>query len=194
MSMLDLITKSKIRQKIVLLFIYNPEKKYYINETAKLIKTSAGTSQRELERLVKSGFLAKERKANLVYFKINAANPLLSDIKSIVNKTIGLEIILKKELEEIKDIDFVFLFGSYAKGNFNANSDIDLYVIGKIKENNLYKKIRNIEEQIHKEINYHLSTREEFGEKLKQSFFHKEILSKYVLIVGDDYEFEKFIK
>ena len=194
MSILNLITKSKIRREIILLFVYNPEKSYYINDTAKLIKTSAGTAQRELERLAKSDFLLKEKKANLAYFKINAANPLLSDIKNIIGKTIGLRRILEKELRGAKDIDFVFLFGSYAKENFKSNSDIDLYVIGEIKESDLYKKIRKAEEQIHREINYHLSTREEFQKKSKQSFFHKEILSKYVLVIGDKNEFENFIR
>ncbi len=194
MSMLNLITKSKIRQKIILLFVYNPEKSYYINETAKLIKTSSGTAQRELERLTKDGFLIKEKKANLAYFKINKINPLLSEIKSIVDKTIGLKVILEKELIGLKGIDFAFLFGSYVKGNFKADSDIDLYIIGEIEEDNLYKKIRRTEEQIHREINYHLSTQEEFKKKLKQAYFYKEILSKYILIIGDENEFEKFIK
>ena len=101
---------------------------------------------------------------------------------------------MEKELRGAKDIDFVFLFGSYAKENFKSNSDIDLYVIGEIKESDLYKKIRKAEEQIHREINYHLSTREEFQKKSKQSFFHKEILSKYVLVIGDKNEFENFIR
>lgn len=194
MSILNLISKSKIRQRIILLFVYNLGKSYYINEAAKLVKTSAGTAQRELERLAKSGFLMKEKKANLVYFKINAANSLLPEIKSIIDKTIGLEIILKKELKGIKNIDFVFLFGSYVKGDFKFDSDIDLYVIGKAEEDSLYKKIKKIEEQIHREINYHLSTPEEFRKKSKQSFFYKEILSKYILIIGDEYEFREFIK
>jgi predicted nucleotidyltransferase len=176
------------------LFVYNFNKSYYINEAAKLVKTSAGTAQRELERLVKSGFLTKEKKANLTYFKINAANPLLSDIKSIVNKTIGLEIILKEKLSGIKNINFAFLFGSYARGDFKSDSDIDLYIIGEIREDNLYKEIRKIEEKIRREINYHLSTPEEFKKKSKHSFFYKEILSKYILIIGDEDEFRKFIK
>lgn len=194
MSMLNLITKSKIRQEIILLFVYNSEKSHYINEVARLVKSSAGTAQRELERLVKSGFLTKEKKANLTYFKINKSNPLLLEIKSIIDKTIGLKVILKKELSGIKDIDFAFLFGSYVKENFKSDSDIDLYVIGEIKEDGLYKKIRKTEEQIHREINYHLSTRKEFKEKSKQSFFYNEILSKYILIIGDENEFRKFIK
>lgn len=172
--MLDLITKSKIRQKIVLLFIYNPEKAHYINEIARMVKTSAGTAQRELERLLKSGLLSKEKKANLVYFRLNTDNPLLGDIKNIVDKTIGLELILRQELQAAAGIDFAFLFGSYVKGDFKPDSDIDLYVVGEISEDNLYKWIKKAEEKIHREINYHLAAREEFKLSLNKSFFIKK--------------------
>lgn len=194
MSMLNLLTKSKIRQRIILLFIYNPQKLYYINEISRLIKTSSGNAQRELEKLFKSGFLLKEKKANLVYFKLNRTNPLLAEIKGIIDKTIGLEYILKEELNGIKNINFAFLFGSYVKNDLKPDSDIDLYVIGEISEKELYKKIKKAEEKINKEINYHLSIKEEFRKNIKKSFFHKEIISKHILIIGDKNEFREFIK
>ncbi len=192
--MLDLITKSKIRQKIILLFNYSPQKSFYINEVARLVKTSAGTARRELERLVKSGFLAKDKQANLVYYKLNAENPLLPDLRSIIDKTIGLSFLLAKKLEKTAEIDFAFLFGSYAKGGFKSDSDIDLYVIGRIAEKELHKRLKKVEAAISRPINYHLSTRNEFKDKLKKSFFHQEILSKYILIIGAENEFRQFIK
>lgn len=191
--MLEIITKSKIRQKIVLLFTYNPEKAYYINEVARLVKTSAGTAQRELERLVKSGFLSKEKKANLVYFRLDTGNPLFGDIKNIIDKTIGLKHILQQELEAVAGIDFAFLFGSYVKGDFKAGSDIDLYIVGEISEDNLYRRIRKIEEKIYRVINYHLAAKEEFKKKSKKSFFYEEILRQYILIIGNEDEFKEFI-
>lgn len=190
---MDLLGKSKIRQRIILLFAYNPNQAYYINEAARLVKTSAGTAQRELQRLAKDGFLKKERKSNLVYFKINIANPLLAEIRHIIDQTIGLRGILEKELKKERNIDFAFLFGSYAKGELKPDSDIDLYVIGGISEQELYKRIRKVEEKIHREINYHIAEPREFKKNLKKSFFHKEILTKYILIIGDESKFRKFI-
>lgn len=192
--MLDLITKSKIRQKMILLFVYNPEKAHYINEVARLVRTSSGTAQRELEGLVKKGILLKEKKANLMYFKLNSSYPLLGDIKNIIDKTIGLEHILKQELKAEAGIDFAFLFGSYVKGDLKPDSDIDLYLIGEIKEDSIHKRIKKAEEKIFREINYHLATREEFRNNLGKSFFYEEILRQYMLILGDENEFRKFIE
>lgn len=192
--MLNFITKSKIRQKILLLFLYHPERAYYINETAKIIKTSSGTAQRELEKLADSGFLKKEKNANLTYFRINPENPLLDDIKSITEKTIGLEQLLKDELGKLEQVKFAFLFGSYIKGDFKPDSDIDLYAIGDIDENEFYKTIKTVEAKIMREVNYHLSSLEEFRKNLEKSFFHREILKNYQLLIGNENEFRKFIK
>ena len=192
--MLNLITKSEIRKRIILLLIYNPGDSFYINQIARLVKTSAGNIRRELKKLEESGLLTKEKKANSVYFEINTAGPLFDDFKNIVDKTIGLKNILEKTLEKAKDIDFAFLFGSYVKGDFGPNSDIDLYVIGDISEEELHQIIKKVEAKIYREINYHLSDREEFQEKMKESFFHKEILKNFILIIGNQNEFEKFIR
>jgi len=191
--MLNLITKSKIRQKIILLSVYSSDKSYYLSEIARLIGSSPGTTQRELERLVKNGLLLKEKKSNSVYFKTNTANSVFNDFKNIVDKTIGIKHILKEELENAKGIDFAFLFGSYIKDDFGPSSDIDLYVIGVIKEKDLYEAMKKVEAKIYREINYHLAGQEEFKKELKKSFFHKEILENFILILGDEDEFRKFI-
>jgi len=192
--MLNLITKSEIRKKIILLFIYNPGKSYYINEIARLIKTSAGNVQRELKKLEENGLLLKEKKGNLVYFEINIVNPLFKDFKNIVDKTIGLKNILEDILKKAKGIDFAFLFGSYAKDDFGPDSDIDLYVIGGISEKELYQLVKKAEEKIYREINFHLSSQKEFQDRMEKSFFHKEILKNFILIIGDQNEFKKFIR
>jgi len=192
--MLNLITKSKIRKKIILLFVYNPKDSFYINQIARLVETSAGNVQRELKKLEESGLLSKEKKGNSTYFKINANSPLFNDFKNIVDKTIGLKNILEETLKKTQGIDFAFLFGSYVKGDFGPDSDIDLYVIGDIREKELYQLLKKAEEKIYREINYHLSSRKEFQEKMKESFFHKEILKDFVLIIGNQNEFRKFIR
>ena len=192
--MLNLITKSEIRKKIILLLIYNPGKSYYINEIARLIKTSAGNVQRELKKLKENGLLLEEKKGNLVYFEINTVNSLFKDFKNIVDKTIGLKNILENILKKAKGIDFAFLFGSYTKDDFGPDSDIDLYVIGGMSEKELYQLVKKAEGKIYREINFHLSSQKEFQEKIKESFFHKEILKNFILIIGDKNEFEKFIR
>jgi predicted nucleotidyltransferase len=192
--MLDLVTKSEVRKKIILLLLYNPDNSYYLRQISYIVNASPGNVRQELIKLEINGLLIKERRANLVYFKINTKNPLFNDFKNIVDKTIGIRKVLEEELKKTKGIKFAFLFGSYVKGDFTPDSDIDLYVIGNIKEKELYEAIKKAEKIIYRQINYHLAAPGEFREEIKKSFFHKDIVKNHILIIGDQDEFKKFIR
>jgi len=89
-NMLNLITKSEIRKKIILLFIYNPGDFFYINQIARLVKTSAGNVQRELKKIEGCGLLSKEKKGNSTYFKINTAQALDMAFGFAIIETVNL--------------------------------------------------------------------------------------------------------
>jgi len=192
--MIDLLTNSKIRQRIILLFVYNQNKEFYLSEIAKIVKTSPGTAQRELNRLLRNDFIVFKKRANLSFYALNRDYSLLNEIESIVKKTFGAEVELKKELSRIKGISYAFLFGSYVKGGFKSDSDIDLFVIGEMEEDGVFEAVQKVERKIGREINYHIATREEFLEKIKINYFHKDIAKNVMLLIGDEYEFRRIIK
>ena len=61
--MLEILGKSKIRQKIILTFVYNRGKEFYLSEIARMVKTSAGTAQRELNRLMSQDLITLRKRA-----------------------------------------------------------------------------------------------------------------------------------
>jgi len=189
--MIDLLTKSKIRQRIILLFIYNQGKEFYLSEIAKEIHSSPGTTQRELEKLLRNDFLLFKKKANLSLYMLNKQYSLLEEVESIVKKTIGIEFMLKNRLVQIENIEFAFLYGSFVKGGMKSDSDIDLFVIGRVKEDPIFKAVEEVEKIIGREINYHLSGKEEFLKRKSQNYFLKDILTHTTLLVGDTNEFRK---
>jgi len=191
--MIELITKSKIRQRIILLFIYNQSEEFYLSEIARRVNSSAGTTQRELDRLLRNDFLHFKKKANLSIYRLNKRYSLLNEVESIVRKTIGIETELKTRLAQVENIEFAFLFGSYVKGGLKSDSDIDLFIIGKAEEDLVFKNVEELESVIGREINYHLSSKEDFLNRKSQHYFYKEILSDYLLLMGDQDEFRHLI-
>lgn len=189
--MLELITKSKIRQRIILLFIYNQNIEYYLSEIAKLAGASVGTTQRELNKLLRGDLITFKKKAGLNLYALNKQYPLLSEVESIIRKTIGVEVELKKELGKIKEVAFAFLFGSYVKGGFKSDSDIDLMVIGTPEEDQVFKIAQKAEKAIGREISYHLADKKEFLGKLKSSAFYKDIIKNHILLIGNENDFRK---
>ena len=192
--MLEILGRSRIRKKIILLFVYNQGKEFYLSEIARRVKTSAGTAQRELNKLLAQDFITFRKRGNLNIYRLNENYSLLQEIEAIVRKTIGIEAELRSELSSVRGVLFAFLFGSYAKGGLKSDSDIDLFIIGTPDEDDVYKVVRKVEDSVGREINYHLADRAEFAEKSKTSSFYREILARPLMLVGKENELRELIR
>ena len=129
------------------------------------------------------------RKGNLVYYSLNKSYPLFEELKSIVLKTIGVAGLLKETMSKIKGVETSFIYGSYARSEERAGSDIDLFIIGEVDENTLVKVVKKAESFLRREINYVIYRTAEYkARKKKRDPFIKEILkrSKLFLVGGVD--------
>jgi predicted nucleotidyltransferase len=184
--MLTLLSKSGIRRKIILLFVYNQEKEFYLSEIARQVKTSAGTAQRELNRLKQMDFVSFQKKGNLSLYRLNRAFSLLGEFEAIIRKTLGIEVMLGEGLKKVKEISFAFIFGSYADGRLKSDSDIDLYVVGRPDEDDVYRAVKSVEDTIGREINYHIASEDEFARKARTDSFTRDVIAKPVMVLGEE--------
>ena len=184
--MLNLLTKSGIRRKIILLFVYNQDREFYLSEIARQVKTSAGTAQRELNRLRRMDFISFKKRGNLSLYRLNQAFSLLGEIEAIIRKTVGIEVMLGDELQKVKGVLFAFIFGSYAKGRLRSDSDIDLYVVGRPDEDDVYRAVRSVEDTVGREINYHIASEDEFARKARTDSFVKDVIVNPVMVLGEE--------
>lgn len=191
--MLNLITKSSIRRKIILLFVYNQEREFYLSEIARSVKTSAGTAKRELNRLLDADLVTLRKLGRLSLYRLNAQHSLFAEIVTIIRKTVGVEVELAKELAKIDGVLFAFLFGSYAKGNLRSASDIDLFVVGEVSEDDVYRAVRSVEDEVGREVNYHIADVEEFVRKAKEGTFVANITVAPLMLIGTEDDLKKLV-
>jgi len=194
MDIINILFKSQIRRKILMRFFADESRKFYINEMARLVGTTQGTCRRELNKLADTGLLQSASEGNLQYYSINKRYPLHREFKAIIQKTIGIEANIRSALQSIEGICFAFIFGSYAKGQFGQESDIDVVVIGQVKEQSLIQAFKEITKITGREINYHIYTEKEFKTKLRTNSFIKNIISAFIMVAGDEREFRKLLK
>ena len=194
MDIVSILFKSKIRKRILVRFFADESRRFYINEMARLVETTQGTCRRELNKLADIGLLITSREGNLQFYFVNKKNPLYEEFRAIIQKTIGIEALLKEALERVAGINFAFVFGSYAKNEFKPESDIDMAVVGEVKEELMIKSLKNLEKTIRREINYHLYTKKEFKEKIKANSFVRNIIKDFIIVAGDEREFRKLLK
>lgn len=193
--MLNKIFTSNTRVKLFQLFFTNPEDKFYTRQIAGLSNIPYTAVRRELKNLTKTEILTQEFENNRKYYKINKNFFLYTELKNIILKTSGLAEILKKRFKN-KNLDFVFIYGSYAKNKETAESDIDIFAIGDISSVDLHKFIKKDQETFLRQINFVLYSHDEFLEKvkLKNHFVVRVLEQPKIFLKGAEDGFAKFIK
>ncbi len=184
--MLDALISSKTKRAILKQFLLNPDGKYYIRQLAVILNTSVGTVHRELVRFEKNGILESEHIANLRFFYINRKNPLFAELKQIIFKTEGVKGRIEAELNRIKGIRTAFIYGSFAMGEEKGDSDIDLFLVGNISEDELIKKISGLEGEFNREINHTIYSKEELKKEIenKNSFILEVLRGAKIFLAG----------
>ena len=183
---------SKARMTILELFFLNKNSDFYVREIEKKTGLSIGSIQKELRNLADIDLLKKRRRGNRLYYTINSDHLIFEELLSIIRKYLGIIPALKESLDCDK-INTAFIFGSMAKENYNAESDIDIMVIGNISTKILSGLLRNIKTEY--ELNYILFSEKELREKNKKNEpFVKRILSdKKIFIKGNNETIRKII-
>jgi predicted nucleotidyltransferase len=121
---------SKVRQRVLAVLFGAPDRSFYTNEVIGLAQSGAGAVQRELADLAAAGLLTVRKQGNQKHFQANAASPVFAELRSLVLKTSGLADVLRTALLPIApQIAVAFVFGSMAKQQDTAASDVDLLVV-----------------------------------------------------------------
>ena len=168
----------------------------HLREIARRGGISAPEAKRELEILCSMGLLLKEKKGNMLIFRLDTDAPFLPEIRGLYLKTEGVFAKLKCKLAKLKGIKYAFIFGSMARGEEQRSSDVDLLVVGSIAANTLSGAIFSVQKQTGREINFiHWSEQDLRGKLTSQSPFLKNVLKKEaVWLAGDKNEFAGAVK
>jgi predicted nucleotidyltransferase len=154
----------------------------YGRQIADKRKMNQKTVSNVLNRLEKENILKYSTEGKNKYYFLNMANPQIKDIVKIVelarkNKFISkyekfreLFYSLEKQAQGI-----LVIFGSYASLTSAKDSDLDVFVIGKIAE------IKDLEEMYDIKINVVKSSKEKIN---KQDIFIKEIIKNHIMLKG----------
>lgn len=121
---------TKVQQRVLSLLFTHPDRNFYTNEIIGLVGSGTGAVQRELARLESSGLVTAIQIGRQKHYQANTAAPVFAELRGLVMKTFGLVDVLRAALSPLQDqIACAFIFGSVAKSQDTAASDIDLMII-----------------------------------------------------------------
>ena len=185
--MLERLFTSRVRVRLLNLFITHPSESFYIRQITRITGETYNNIRQELQNLAALGFIQGERQANALYYKVNTEHFLFPEIKILILKTEAVGDRLREALSTLGNIQVAFLYGSTAKGTDFPSSDIDLMVIGEVNLDVLDKMINTIEEEIGRTVNYTLFSAKEWQNRVKQrnSFVKDVLIHKKIFLLGD---------
>lgn len=183
---------SKAQQHILGLLYSQPDKDFYTNEIIRLSKSGTGAVQRELTKLTAAGLVTIKQVGNQKHYQANRATPLFSELRGLVVKTFGLADIVRDAIHPVaKQIHIAFIYGSIAKQEDTATSDIDLMIISDtLSYAELFKLLEETEIQLGRKINPSFYSRSEWAKKHKGSNHFITSLTKQpkIFLIGTEDE------
>jgi predicted nucleotidyltransferase len=189
--MLEDIVISRVRVKILTLFLAHPGMIFHVRDIVRKVDEEINAVRRELAHMEHAGMVSKEQRANRLFYSFRKDYPLYFELLELIGKTSGLGADVIKQRAKLGKLKYVMVSGRYLRGREKkSQTDVDLLVVGNVVLPELSQIIKAEEARRDREINYTVMTEEEFAfRKSRHDPFVVSILAgSRVMIVGDEEE------
>jgi len=182
---------SGTQQRVLAWLFGQPERSFYATELIGLAGAGSGAVQRELARLAQSGLITARAVGNQKHYQANPDAPIYAELCGIVRKTVGLAEPLREALAPLAvRIRAAFVYGSVAKREDTASSDIDLMLVSDdLAYSDLYAALEAVSNRLGRTVNPTIYTPQELVKRVKRKdAFATRVLAqpKTWLIGGED--------
>jgi predicted nucleotidyltransferase len=185
---------SDYRRRILALLLLRSEEHFHVREISRLTGVPAGSLHRELKLLTSAGLLSRQAMGNQVRYQAERDCPIFQELAGIFRKTSGLADIIRSALQPLSpDITAAFIFGSVAKGEERAISDVDVCVVGTASFTDVVMALADMHQKLGREINPVVISREQFIAKLAagEQFTTRIMNEPKLFLIGDEHDLGK---
>ncbi len=181
------------RRRVLTLLLLRPEEALHGREVARRTGLPAGTITRELTRVAAAGLLKREKRGNQQVYSANTAGVIFSEVASILRKTSGLADVLALALAPVAPrLSVALVFGSVARGDETAHSDIDLLIVGDVSFREAVELLYPAQSTLGREINPKVFAAAEFRAKAPGDAFVADLLAKpKMFLIGDAHDLDE---
>jgi len=181
---------TKAQQRVLGVLFGNPGRSFFANEVIVLAGTGTGAVQRELTRLASSGLVTVKRVGKQKHYQANEASPVFEDLRGLVVKTSGIADVLRVALAPLADrIGAAFVYGSVAKKEDTASSDIDLMVLSdSLTYGEVFAVLEEGAARLGRRVNPTVYSRQEFNRRIRQgnSFVTRVLAQPKIWLLGNE--------
>ena len=159
----------QVRQRVLAVLFGTPDRSFYANEVIALLQSGSGAVQRELASLSAAGLLTVRKQGNQKHYQANQASPVFAELRSLVLKTVGLGDVLRAALAPLAaQIDMAFVYGSVARQQDTAQSDVDVLIISStLSYAEVFTALEKAEQTLQRKVHPSLYTLADWEQRLR---------------------------
>ena len=187
---------SKVRQRVLAVLFGTPDRSFYANEVIALARSGTGAVQRELAGLAAAGLLTIRKQGNQKHYQANASAPIFAELRGLVLKTMGLaDVLLAALMPLAAQIDVAFVYGSVAKQQDTAQSDIDVLnvsssaaIFANLSYADVFGALEAASATLGRKVNPTLYTQTEFTKRLvsNNAFVARVLQQPKIWLIGNE--------
>ena len=183
------------RRRVLGLLLLRPDEALHGREIARRTGLPAGTITRELTKLAEVGLLKRTKRGNQQVYSADTSGPIFTELASILRKTSGLADVLVQALAPAAPkLRLAFVFGSVARGQETAGSDVDVMLIGDLGFREAVELLHPCQATLGREVNPKLFSVSEFADKAATEPFLIDVLAKpKIFLIGNAHDLEELV-
>jgi predicted nucleotidyltransferase len=184
--LLERLFSSRVRIQLLSHFLLHPDARDHIRALASKTDAQYSAVWKELKNLQKAGLLRSETLGGRKIYTLNSQFPIIPELRNILLKTVGAGDLVSESLKNLEGIEVSFIFGSFADGDPDASSDLDIMLIGDLDVAQVTPIIDEMEKMLARDVNYILFTQEEWNSRLEDgdSFVTNVRDAPKVMLIG----------
>lgn len=185
---LEALFSSRVRVRLLTIFLMNPNSHFYARALTQTVGAHYSAVWKELNNLERAGLLLSELSANIKAYRLNPRFPILPELRAIILKTVGAGDAVRQAFTALGDVNAAFIYGSFAAGDMDRQSDIDVMIIGKVDLTRLAAAVSRLEKDLGRAVNYIAYTPEEWHDKQRgrEPFIANVLASPKIMLIGSE--------
>jgi predicted nucleotidyltransferase len=177
----------RTRSALLAMLYGHADQSFYLRQLVRAVGTGHGALQRELKHLTDMGLVVRRAQGNQVLYQANSQSPIFLEVKGLITKSVGTHDAIRSALASLgSEIQIAFVYGSVARQKEQANSDVDLMILGNASFSEVVSALGPAQRMLAREINPTVFPVSEFRSKLAggNHFLRSVMREKKLFVLG----------
>lgn len=147
------ILRSRQQGELLALLLGDPALELSLSDLSRRLQMPTPSVHREVERAEQAGILASRRVGNVRLVRANSGSPYFEGLADVLTKAFGAPRLLADSLASVGGVERAVVYGSWAarfagEPGDRPVGDIDLLVLGDPDRNELFERLRPLEDRL----------------------------------------------